>query len=39
MNEVKLFENISKNLLSFLKISPIQKEAPPSHKVQDSGCE
>ena len=30
--EVKPVENISKNLQSFLEISPVQKEVLPSHK-------
>ena len=34
MNEVKPVENISKNLQSFLEISPVQKEVFPSHKLQ-----
>ena len=34
-NEVKPVENIDKNLQSFLKIGPVQKQAPPSHKLQD----
>ena len=32
-SEVKEVENISKNLQSFLEISPVQKEALPSHKL------
>ena len=35
LNEVKQVENISENLQSFLEISPVQKEDPPSHKQQD----
>ena len=35
LNEVKPVKNISKNQPSFLKISPVQKEVPPSHKLQD----
>ena len=35
LNEVKQAENISKNLQSFLEISPVQKEDPPSHKLRD----
>ena len=31
LSEVKLFENISKNLQSFLEISPLQKEVLFSH--------
>ena len=34
-SEVKPVENISKNLHSFLEISPVEKEALPSHKLQD----
>ena len=34
MSEVKPFENVSKNLQSFLEISPMQKEVLPSHKLQ-----
>ena len=33
LNEVKPVENISKNLQSFLEISPVQKEDLPSHKL------
>ena len=33
--EVKSVQNISKNLQSFLEISPMQKEALPSYKLQD----
>ena len=35
LSEVKPVENINKNLLSFLEISPMQKEVLLSHKVQD----
>ena len=35
LSEVKPVENISKNLQSFLEISPVEKEALPSHKLQD----
>ena len=35
LSEVKLVENISKNLKSFLEISPVQKEVLVSHKLQD----
>ena len=35
LSEVKPVENISKNLQSFLEISPIQKEVLLSHKLQD----
>ena len=34
-SEVKPVENISKNLQSFLKISPQQKEVLLSHKLRD----
>ena len=33
LSEVKPDKNISKNLLSFLQISPVQKEVLPSHKL------
>ena len=39
LNEVKLEENISKNLQSFLEISPVQKEVLPSYKLQLNPCE
>ena len=35
MSQVKQVKNIHKNLQSFLEISPVQKEALPSHKLQD----
>ena len=35
LSEVKPVENISKNLQSFLEISPMQKEVRPSDKLQD----
>ena len=35
LSEVKLVENVSKNLQSFLKISPVQKKVLLSHKLQD----
>ena len=35
MNEVQPAKNISKNMHSFLEISPVQREVLPSHKVQD----
>ena len=38
-SEVKPVENISKNLQSFLKISPQQKEVLLSHKLRDHGYE
>ena len=36
LSEVKPVENISKNLQSFLEISPVQKEVFPSHKLPES---
>ena len=39
LSEVKPVENISKNLQSFLEISPVQKEVLPSHKLQDYAYE
>ena len=39
LSEVKLVENISKNLQSFLEISPVQKEVLLSHKLQDHAYE
>ena len=35
LSEVKLVENISKNVQILLEISPMQKEFPLSHKLQD----
>ena len=35
LSEVQQVENISKNLQSFLEISPVQKEDLPSHKLRD----
>ena len=35
LSEAKPVENISKNLQSFLERSQVQKEVPPSHKLQD----
>ena len=35
LSEVRQVENINKNLQSFLKISPVQKEALPSHEQRD----
>ena len=35
LSEVKPVKNISKNPLSFLEISPVQKEVLSSHKLQD----
>ena len=37
--EVKPLENISKNLQSFLEISPMQKDVLPSHHLQDHAYE
>ena len=39
MSEVKPVENISKNRQSFLEISPVPKEALPSHKLHDHAYE
>ena len=39
LSDVKLVENVSKNLQSFLEISPVQKEVLLSHKLQDSAYE
>ena len=39
LSEVKPAENISKNLQSFLEISPAQKEVLLSHKLQDHAYE
>ena len=39
LSEVEPVKNISKNLQSFLEISPMQKEVLPSHKLQDHGHE
>ena len=39
LSEVKPVENISKNLQSFLEISPLQKEVLPSHKPRDHAYE
>ena len=39
LSVVKPVENISKNLQSFLEISPMQKEVLPSHKLQDHAYE
>ena len=39
LSEVRQVENISKNLQSFLEISPMQKEDLPSHKLQDHAYE
>ena len=34
LNEVKPVENASKNLVSFLWVSPMQKEVPPSRAYE-----
>ena len=39
LSEVKQVENTSKNLQSFLEISPEQKEDPPSHKLRHHAYE
>ena len=39
LSEVKLVENINKNLQSFLEISLVQKEVLLSHKLQDHANE
>ena len=39
MSEVKPVENISKNLLSFVEISSVQKEVLLSHKLRDHAYE
>ena len=39
LSEVKPVENISKNLQSFLEISHVLKEVPPSHKLRDHAYE
>ena len=39
LNEVKPIKNISKNLQSFLVLSPVQKEVLSSHKLQDHAYE
>ena len=39
LSKVKPVKNISKNLQSFLEISPMQKEVFPSHKLQDHAYE
>ena len=39
LSEVKLIEKISKNPESFLEISPVQKEALLSHKLQNYAYE
>ena len=37
--QVKLVKNMSKNLQSFLEISPVQKEVLLSHKLRDHAYE
>ena len=39
LSEVKPVENMSKNLQSFLEVSPVQKEVLPSHKLQEHAYE
>ena len=39
LSEVKLVENISKNLQSFLEIIPVQKEILLLYKLQDHAYE
>ena len=39
LSEIKLVENISKNLQSFLEISSLQKEVLLLHKLQDHAYE
>ena len=39
LSEVKLVENINKNLQSFLDTSPMQKEVLLSHKLRDHAYE
>ena len=39
LSEVKLVENISKNLQSFLEISPVRKKVLPSYKLRDHAYE
>ena len=39
LGEVKLVKNVSENLQCFLDISAVQKEVPPSHKLQDHAYE
>ena len=38
-SKVKPAENVSKNLQSFLEVSLVQKEIPPSYKLQDHAYE
>ena len=39
LSEIKLVENVSKNLKSFLEITPVQKKVLISHKLQDHAYE
>ena len=39
LDEVKPVKNISKNLQSFLEVSPVQNEVLLSHKLQDHANE
>ena len=39
LSEVKPAENGSKNLKSFIRINPVQKEVLPSHKLWDHAYE
>ena len=39
LSKVKLVKNISKNLQSFLEVSPMQKEVLLSHKLLDHAYE
>ena len=39
LSEVKPVGNISENLQSFLKISPVQKKVLPLHKLRDHAYE
>ena len=39
LSDVKSVKDISKNLESFLEISPVQKEVLLSHKLQDHAYE
>ena len=39
LSEVKQVKNITKNLHSFLEVSPVQKEVLLSHKLQDHAYE
>ena len=39
LSELKTVENISKNMQSFLKINPVQKEGLLSHKLREHAYE